>query len=148
MNRVTEYNKRILIAEDSITQAEKLKMVLEGNGYIPFHAKDGIEALSLAKSIKPDLILSDIKMPFMDGIAAFKKFIQMDITKEIPVIFMTAFPNLEVQDQVIYMGAKGFISKPFISKDLELIIEAVINDRDTNSEYQNIDQYAYRQFKS
>jgi len=140
--------KKILIVDDDPGIVKLLSMRLKAKGYEVFVAFDGLQCVTIAQEEVPDLILSDIKMPFMDGIAAFKKFIQMDITKEIPVIFMTAFPNLEVQDQVIYMGAKGFISKPFISKDLELIIEAVINDRDTNSEYQNIDQYAYRQFKS
>ena len=140
--------KKILIVDDDPGIVRLLSMRLKTKGYEVFVAFDGLQCVTIAQEEVPDLILSDIKMPFMDGIAAFKKFIQMDITKEIPVIFMTAFPNLEVQDQVIYMGAKGFISKPFISKDLELIIEAVINDRDTNSEYQNIDQYAYRQFKS
>ena len=96
----------------------------------------------------PDLILLDIKMPVMSGIAAFEKLIQMDITKNIPVVFMTAYPKLEVKNQVAIMGAKGFISKPFISKDLELIIEAVINGHDIDSEYQNIDEHTYHRINS
>ena len=140
--------KKILIVDDDPGIVSLLSMRLKAKGYEVFVAFDGLQCVTITEEEVPDLILSDIRMPIMDGIAAFKKFIQMDITKEIPVIFMTAFPKLEMQDQVIYMGAKGFISKPFISKDLELIIEAVINDSYTNSEYQNIDQYAYRQFKS
>ncbi len=50
---------------------------------------------------------------------------------------MTAYTKLEVKNQVVIMGAKGFISKPFISKDLELIIEGIINDHDIDSDYKN-----------
>ena len=62
-----DQTKLILFAEDSMTQAERLKMMLEDNGYLQVHAKDGIEALRLAKDKKPDIILSDIIMPGMDG---------------------------------------------------------------------------------
>ena len=141
-------NKKILIVDDEPGIVRLLSMRLKGNGYEVFIAFDGLQCVKIAEEEVPDLILSDIKMPVMDGITAFKKLIQMDITKEIPVIFMTAFPKLEMQNQVASMGAKGFISKPFISKDLELIIEAVINDRDIYSEYQNIDQHTYHQFNS
>jgi DNA-binding response OmpR family regulator len=66
-----------------------------------------------AKSELPDLILLDIKMPLGGGIKAFQKLQEKDITKNIPVIFITAFPSIKVKQQVIDMGAKGFISKPF-----------------------------------
>ena len=136
-------NKKILIVDDEPGIVRLLSMRLKAKGYEVFVAFDGLQCVTIAEEEVPDLILSDIKMPVMDGITAFEKLIQMDRTKEIPVIFMTAFPKLEVKNQVIYMGAKGFISKPFISKDLELIIERIIDDNDFNSENQNLDQYTY-----
>ena len=140
--------KKILIVDDEPGIVRLLSMRLKAKGYEVFEAFDGLQCVTIAEEEVPDLILSDIKMPVMDGIAAFEKLIQMDKTKEIPVIFMTAFPKLEVQNQVASMGAKGFISKPFISKDLELIIEATINGRDIFSEYLNIDEHAYHKFNS
>ena len=140
--------KKILIVDDEPGIVRLLSMRLKAKGYEVFEAFDGLECVKIAEEEVPDLILLDIKMPVMSGIAAFEKLIQLDITKEIPVIFMTAYPKLEVKNQVLYMGAKGFISKPFISKDLELIIEGVINGHDFNSEYQNIDQHTYHHIDS
>ncbi len=140
--------KKILIVDDEPGIVRLLSMRLKAKGYEVFEAFDGLECVKIAEEEVPDLILLDIKMPVMSGIAAFEKLIQLDITKEIPVIFMTAYPKLEVKNQVLYMGAKGFISKPFISKDLELIIEGVINGHDFNGEYQNIDQHTYHHINS
>lgn len=113
-------------------------MRLRARNYEVIEAYDGVQCLTKAMEEIPDLILLDIKMPLMNGIVAFENLIQLDITKEIPVIFMTAYPRLELKNQALKMGAKGFISKPFISKDLELMIERVINGHDF-SEYQKLD---------
>ena len=130
--------KKILIVDDEPGIVRLLSMRLKAKGYEVFEAFDGLECVKIAEEEVPDLILLDIKMPVMSGIAAFEKLIQLDITKEIPVIFMTAYPRLELKNQALKMGAKGFISKPFISKDLELMIERVINGYDF-SEYQRLD---------
>ncbi len=135
--------KKILIVDDEPGIIRLLSMRLKARGFEVYEAFDGFQGVKIAKKEVPDLILMDIKMPIMGGIMAFEKLIQMDITKNIPVVFMTAFPKLEVNNQVTSMGAKGFISKPFISKDLELIIDGILDDNDFNSENQNIDQHTY-----
>lgn len=140
--------KKILIVDDEPGIVRLLALRLKVKGYEVFEAFDGLQCVEIAKEEVPDLILLDIKMPVMDGITAFEKLIQMDITKKIPVIFMTAYPKLEVKNQVVSIGAKGFISKPFISEDLELIIEGVINGHDFSSGYQKIDQHTYHHINS
>ena len=95
-------------------------------GYEIIEAYDGLECVKIAIKEIPDLILLDIKMPNEDGIGAFKKLIQMDITKDIPVVFMTAYPKLEIKNQVLKMGAKDCSSKPFISEDFEKTIAMAI----------------------
>ena len=140
--------KKILIVDDEPGIVNLLSMRLKAKGYEVFEAFDGLQCVKIAEEEMPDLILLDIKMPHMSGIKAFNKLIQMDITKNIPVVFMTAYPKLEVKNQVAFMGAKGFISKPFISEDLESIVEWILNDHDFNSEYQNIDQHTYHHINS
>ncbi len=130
--------KKILIVDDEHHIVKFLSMRLRVRNYEVIEAYDGVQCVQKAIEEIPDLILLDIKMPLMSGIAAFEKLIQLDITKDIPVIFMTAYPRLELKNQALKMGAKGFISKPFISKDLELMIERVINGFDL-SEYQKTD---------
>jgi len=118
--------KRILIVDDEPSIVRLLSLRLQVKGYEIIEAYDGLECVKVALKEIPDLILLDIKMPNEDGIGAFKKLIQMDITKDIPVVFMTAYPKLEIKNQVLKMGAKDCISKPFISEDFEQTIARAI----------------------
>lgn len=118
--------KVILIVDDEPGIVRLLSMRLKLKGYEVLEAFDGMECVKVAQEEVPDLILLDIKMPQGGGIGAFEKMIQIDKTKDIPVIFMTAYPTLEIETQVLKMGAKGCISKPFISEDFEQTIETVI----------------------
>ena len=119
-------NKKILIVDDEPGIVRLLSMRLKVKGYEVFEAYDGLECVKIAMEVVPDLILLDIKMPEGGGIGAFERLIQLDITKAIPVIFMTAFPTAEIKKQVLKMGAKDCISKPFVSKDFEQTIAMVI----------------------
>ncbi|MCK5135689.1 MAG: response regulator [Bacteroidales bacterium] len=122
-------NKLILFAEDSLTQAEKLKMMLEDNGYIPVHAKDGIEAFELAKSKKPDLILSDIIMPGMDGYELCRTVKKDNDLKEVPVILLTSLSDVEDVLNGLECGADNYIMKPFVTGQLISRINNVLQDR-------------------
>ena len=119
-------SKKILIVDDEPGIVRLLSMRLKAKGYEIVVAFDGLECLKVAIKEIPDLILMDIKMPNGGGVGAFEKLIQLEITKNIPVIFMTAFPKLEIKNLVLKMGAKGCISKPFISEDFEQIIETTL----------------------
>ena len=127
--------KKVLIVDDEPGIVRLLAMRLKAKGYEIFKAYNGLECLMITKEEKPDLILLDIKMPKMNGIAAFEVIIEQDESKEIPVLFMTAYPTPEIKEQVLKMGAKGCISKPFISIDFEQTIDMIIN-KYTLSDYQ------------
>jgi two-component system response regulator (stage 0 sporulation protein F) len=118
--------KKILIVDDEPGIVRLLSMRLNAKGYEVFEAFDGLECVKIAIKEMPDLILLDIKMPEGGGVEAFEKLIQIDKTKAIPVIFMTAYPKLEIKNQVMKMGAKGCISKPFISEDFEQTIATIL----------------------
>ena len=129
--------KKILIVDDEPGIVRLLGMRLKAKGYEIFEAYDGLQCLMVTKEEMPDLILLDIKMPKMSGIAAFEEILQLETTKVIPVLFMTAYPTTEIKDQVLKMGAKGCISKPFISENFEQTIDMVINKYNL-SDYQKI----------
>lgn len=118
--------KKVLIVDDEPGIVRLLTLRLKARGYEVVEAFDGLECVKMAVQEVPDLILLDIKMPQGGGIGAFERLIKLDITKEIPVIFMTAFPTDDIKTQVRKMGAKDCISKPFISEDFEKTIETVI----------------------
>ena len=122
--------KKILIVDDEPGIVRLLAIRLKAKGYEIVEAYDGLQCLIIAKEEVPDLILLDFKMPLMNGIAVFEEIIKQEATKEIPVLFMTAYPTIEIEDLVLKMGAKGCISKPFISEDFEQTVEMVINKHD------------------
>jgi len=120
--------KKILIVDDEPGIVKLLSMRLKAKGHQVFEAYDGMECVKIAGKEIPDLILLDIKMPQGGGIGAFEKLILSKTTREIPVIFMTAYPKPEIKNKVTKMGAMGFISKPFVSADFEQTIDMVISD--------------------
>lgn len=122
--------KKILIVDDEPGIVSLLSIRLKAKGYEIVKAYDGLQCVKIAKEEVPDLILLDIKMPLMDGIAVFEEIIKLEATKEIPVLFMTAYPTTEIKDLVLKMGAKGCMSKPFISEDFERTVDVVINKHD------------------
>ena len=69
-------------------------------------------------------------MPNGDGIWAFEKLLQSDMTRSIPVIFMTAYPTAEIKAQLLKFGAKDCISKPFISINFEQTIAMTLDNYD------------------
>ena len=120
--------KRILIADDDVAIVRLLSLQLQARNFDVLKSYDGSECVKIALKEAPDLILMDIKMPNGDGIWAFEKLLQSDVTRNIPVIFMTAYPTPEIKDQLLKFGAKDCISKPFISVDIEQTIEMTLDN--------------------
>ena len=84
--------------------------------------------MEVAQEKHPDLILLDVKMPNGSGIQAFENLQNLKATKDIPVIFITAYPKPEVKELVLRMGAEGFVTKPFNGDLLNKRIENVLRN--------------------
>lgn len=116
--------KKILIVEDDKILRENTQELLEMENYRVFAAENGKEGLELAKRLKPDLIISDILMPVMDGYQLLKSLIQDRETREIPVIFLSAKSEAEDIRKGMNMGADDYLTKPFLEVDLLRAIKA------------------------
>jgi DNA-binding response OmpR family regulator len=103
----------ILIAEDSPTQAEQLKHLLEKAGYTVTAAVNGKQALEAAHDRKPALIISDIMMPEMDGFGLCRHVKKDEELKDIPVILLTALSDPCDIMRGLQCGADNFITKPY-----------------------------------
>ena len=103
----------ILIVEDSTTQAEELRHILEKYGYFVVGAKNGREALDILHTGKPALVISDIVMPEMDGFELCKRIKGNASLKEIPVFLLTALSDPEDVLRGLECGADNFITKPY-----------------------------------
>jgi len=114
--------KKILVVDDELPIVRLLSLRLKASNFNVIGAYDGYECVEMAKLEVPDLILLDIRMPGGGGISAFKNLKEIDKTKLIPVIFITAFPTNDVKKLVMKMGANGLIAKPF---DTELLTDSI-----------------------
>lgn len=123
---VSEENKdTILVVEDEMITALDIKLRLEDFGYnVPGTIAYGEEAVKKADEVNPDLILMDIMLKGeMNGIEATQ---EIQKTKDIPIIFLTANTNKEIIENALKTTPSGYISKPFNDRELKYIIEIAI----------------------
>lgn len=116
----------ILIVEDEQDIRELLAYNLEKEGYATVQAADGKEGLDLARSRKPDLILLDLMLPKMDGLAVCRELERDAGTVRIPIIMLTA--RGEDVDRILgfELGADDYVVKPFNIRELLLRIRAIL----------------------
>jgi two-component system, response regulator PdtaR len=107
---------RILIAEDETIIRLDLRALLERAGYaVCAEARDGEEAVELARATEPDLALLDVKMPRLDGIDAARRILE---ERPIPIVMVTAYGEGEVVERAVEAGVFGYLVKPFRETDL------------------------------
>ena len=111
-------NEKILIIDDTIENLNLLKNILEDKGYELFLSKDGNKGFEIAQSVKPDLILLDIMMPNIDGYDTCKLLKNNNLTKEIPVVFLSALNSPEDKVKAFDLGGVDYIPKPFNDKEV------------------------------
>ncbi|HEY3922479.1 MAG TPA: response regulator [Gaiellaceae bacterium] len=112
---------RLLIAEDETIIRLDLRGLLEGAGYeVVAEARDGQEAVELAREHEPDLALMDVKMPRLDGIEAARRMLE---ERPIPIVMLTAFDQRELVDRAAEAGVYGYLMKPFREQDVVPAIE-------------------------
>ena len=116
--------KTILIADDDEKSVKLLRDVLRASGYSVAVARDGREAVALAQERKPALILMDIRMPVMDGVAAMKKLRADPKTRGIPIIAITAHAMHGDKERFLWQGFDDFLTKPL---DIHMLLERVRN---------------------
>ena len=116
--------RRILVAEDESLIRMDIVETLKDQGFdVVGEAGDGLKAIQLAKELKPDLMVMDIKMPDLDGLSAAEKISEL----RIPVVFLTAFNQQELVARASEVGAMAFLVKPFSPEDLLPAIEVAIS---------------------
>ena len=107
---------RILIAEDETIIRLDLRSSLEAAGFeVCAEARDGQEAVELARSALPDLVVLDVKMPRLDGIEAARAILD---ERPIPIVMLTAYGQDEVVARAVEAGVFGYLVKPFRESDL------------------------------
>jgi two-component system OmpR family response regulator len=124
----TYMGKRVLVVEDHHDTSYTLCKLLKLEGYDVDHAIDGMAGYKSASSRHPDLIVTDVQMPRMNGIDMIKRIRTQDGLKEVPIIVMSAYGKRVIAD-AISAGADGYLEKPldldkFISRIRDILPEA------------------------
>ena len=110
--------KRILIVEDNQIGLKLLSQLLKVHGYETLDTTKGLEAISLARDYRPDLILMDIRLPDISGLEVTRLLKQDHQTKCIPIIAVTAFAMLGDEAKALESGCDAHITKPVILDNL------------------------------
>src|SRR5213596_3242862 len=113
---------RILVAEDETIIRLDLRELLERAGFeVCAEARDGLEAVELARSEEPDLAVLDVKMPRLDGIEAARRILD---ERPIPIVMLTAYGQDELVSRAVEAGVFGYLVKPF-REEAESLSEAL-----------------------
>jgi two-component system response regulator PilR (NtrC family) len=114
----------ILIVDDEQSYRQLLSLVFEGDGHTIRTAANGLEALTLLQAEPADVVISDVKMPDMDGIEMLRSI--RETLPDLGIVFMTAFASVEAAREAFKLGADDFIQKPFDVEELKLIVKKTI----------------------
>ena len=117
--------RSVVIAEDEALIRMDLAEMLTEEGYdVVGQAGDGARAIELAESLRPDLVILDVKMPVLDGIAAAERIASERIA---PVVILTAFSQRDLVERARDAGAMAYLVKPFSKSDLVPAIEMAVS---------------------
>lgn len=119
----------ILGVEDDEDNLLLLSYAIESFGCQFVGQSNSQSAFAAAKAYQPDLILLDILMPNLDGIQLLQRFRQDQLTRQIPVIAVTAMARVEDRQMLLQAGFTDYISKPYMLEDLELLIHQHLDNR-------------------
>ena len=116
---------RVLIAEDEALIRMDLREMLEEEGHeVVGEARDGAEAITLARAARPDIVFMDVKMPNVDGIEAARAITAEAIA---PVVMVTAFPQASLVWEAARAGAMGYVVKPFSRNDIVPAMQVAVS---------------------
>jgi len=127
-----EHKSKILVIEDEKNMREILKILLEGEGYEVSTATDGVEGLGWINREIFDLIITDIKMPGLDGFQVLKK--AQELSPETLVIMITAFGTTESAIESMKLGAYDYLHKPFKIDEIRLVVKNALEKRKLRGE--------------
>jgi CheY-like chemotaxis protein len=116
----------ILVCDNEDVLRALVRASLDGNGYVVAEARDGDEALTLARTVRPDLILLDVMMPGRSGFEVLAELRADPELAETPVVMLTARTQAADRDAAMSAGADRFLPKPFSPLQLAALVEDVL----------------------
>ncbi len=120
--------KKVLVIEDDPMLCRLMRAFLEDDGYIVYEALDGISGLEMHKKERADVIITDLRMPKMDGLTVVKNLREWD--NEVAVLVVSGTGDNEAIEEALGAGADGFLHKPIIKmQELQAIVERILREK-------------------
>ena len=118
--------KTILALDDSASVRQMVKLTLSSAGYAVVEAGDGLEGLKQAKATACQMVVTDLNMPNMDGLAFIQELRQIPTYKGVPIVFLTTESDDGVKQAAKAAGATGWITKPFKPEQLAAVAKKLL----------------------
>ena len=118
--------QKILLVEDTEDNRFMMHRLLEMDGYIVVEARNGQEAVTIARAEKPQLILMDLSLPVIDGLAATRLLRRIPEFVETPIIAVSAHDTADFKAEALAAGCNSYITKPIDFSELEELIKSLL----------------------
>ena len=121
-------SRSILVVDDERGFCDVVTVILETQGYEVHMAHHANDAFGKLDTTRPDLILTDMMMPDIDGVGLIKRLQETPAWADIPVVVISAYSEPEIQEYAFEAGAAGFMSKPFSASELRSTVSAYFTE--------------------
>ncbi|MCB9478210.1 MAG: sigma-54-dependent Fis family transcriptional regulator [Deltaproteobacteria bacterium] len=135
----------ILVVDDERESAQMLSRFFEASGYEVLSASEGVEALRLAKENRVDLMITDLKMPRMDGITLLKEM--QTVSPQTVGIVVTGFATVDTAVEAMKVGAFDYVSKPFQLEEIRLAVQRALDHRRLKEENVSLKQQLRKKYR-
>jgi CheY-like chemotaxis protein len=120
---------KVLLVEDTEDNRFMMRRLLEMVGYTVVEARNGQEAVHLAESESPALILMDLSLPIIDGLAATRLIRKISTAKKTPIIAVSAHDTADFEEEALAAGCNGYVTKPIDFSSLEVLIAQILSSQ-------------------
>jgi two-component system, cell cycle response regulator DivK len=116
----------VLLVEDTEDNRQMLKRLLEMSGYRVVEAINGVEAVEVADQVRPQIILMDLSLPFIDGLAATRRIRNLPNLSEVPIVAVSAHDTADFHSEALDAGCNAYITKPIDYPELEDLVNRLL----------------------
>ena len=118
--------KTVMVVEDFEDNRFMMRRLLEMSGYRVVEAVNGEEAIETARRERPDLILMDLSLPLLDGLAATRRIREHDELKKVPIVAVSAHDTADFHAEALAAGCNEYVTKPIDFDQLESLLDRLI----------------------
>ena len=116
----------VLLVEDTEDNRQMLKKLLELSDFCVFEATNGREAVEMARQVRPQIILMDLSLPFVDGLSATRQIRNLPGFSKVPIVAVTAHDTSDFHSEALNAGCDAYVTKPVCYPELEELVNRLV----------------------